>query len=83
MKLTESKGRKKSLLCKSGCRLSSKWTRCKKKSNSLLANPMAKEFVVLNASGFESRSESRCQHEEEPQGELDSNKHYDTKSSFC
>ena len=28
-----------------------------KKNNSLLANPMAKEFVVLNASGFESRLE--------------------------
>ena len=29
---------------------------------------MAKEFVVLNAGGFESRPEDghRCQHEEEP-----------------
>ena len=58
-----------------------------KKSNSLLANPMAKEFVILNASGFESRLEDihihRCQHEEELQDRLDpetySNKHYDTK----
>ena len=33
-----------------------------------MANPMAKEFVVLNAGGFESRLEDghRCQHEEEP-----------------
>ena len=46
---------------------------------------MAKEVVVLNASGFESRLEDghRCQQKEELQGKLDtetySKKHYDAK----
>ena len=63
MKLTESKGRKKACYVRADADCHQNGL-VVKKSNSLLANPMAKEFVVLSASGFESRSESRCQHEE-------------------
>ena len=56
MKLTESKGRKKSLLVRADadCHQNGPIV---KKIYSLMANPMAKEFVVLNAGRLESRLE--------------------------